>query len=111
MAETGALLAGVTQRDVHSGLDGAVAVELLDVVQAQTLKDCYDLCWSVQCAARLLSGKVIESDKIGEGGAAFLCRATGFEQVEQLQGALQDSYAAAAQIIGGVIKGDEDAAQ
>ncbi len=111
MAETGALMAGLANRDVMSGLDGAVAAGLLDVAQAQTLKDSYDLCWSVQCAARLLSGKVIEADKIGEGGAAFLCRATGFEQVEALQSALQDSYSTAAEIIGSVIKEVEDGAQ
>nr|WP_247742359.1 MULTISPECIES: glutamine-synthetase adenylyltransferase [unclassified Ruegeria] len=111
MAETGALLAGLPQRDVHTGLDGAVAAGLLDVAQAQTLKDCYDLCWSVQCAARLLSGKVIEADKIGEGGTAFLCRATGFEQVDQLQAALQDSYDTAAGIIGRVISEDTHGAQ
>ncbi|WP_108858375.1 glutamine-synthetase adenylyltransferase [Ruegeria sp. Alg231-54] len=111
MAETGALLSGVVQRDVHSGLDGAVAAGSLDVAQAQTLKDCYDLCWSVQCAARLLSGKVIEADKVGEGGAAFLCRATGFEQVEQLQSALQDSYSTAVGIIGGVIRDEDDGAE
>ncbi len=111
VAETGALLSGVAQRDVRSGLQGAVAAGLLDVAQAQTLKDCYDLCWSVQCAARLLSGKVIEADKIGEGGAAFLCRATGFEQVEQLQAALQDGYTTAAGIIGSVIEEGKDAAQ
>ncbi|MFY2824855.1 glutamine-synthetase adenylyltransferase [Ruegeria sp. MALMAid1280] len=111
VAETGALLSGVAQRDVQSGLDGAVAAGLLDVAQAQTLKECYALCWSVQCAARLLSGKVIEADKIGEGGATFLCRATGFEQVEQLQAALQDSYTTAAGIIGSVIGEGKDAAQ
>nr|WP_174821834.1 glutamine-synthetase adenylyltransferase [Ruegeria lacuscaerulensis] len=111
MAETGALLSGLPQRDVHTGLDGAVAAGLLDVAQAQTLKDCYDLCWSVQCAARLLSGKVIEADKIGEGGTAFLCRATGFEQVDQLQAALQDSYDTAAGIIGCVISEDTHGAQ
>ncbi|WP_170344723.1 glutamine-synthetase adenylyltransferase [Ruegeria atlantica] len=111
MAETGALLAGSAQRDVSSGLDGAVAAGLLDVAQAQSLKDCYDLCWSVQCAARLLSGKAIEADKIGEGGTAFLCRATGFEQVEALQAALLESYTTAAVLIGGVIKGEEDGAQ
>ncbi|KUJ82079.1 glutamine-synthetase adenylyltransferase [Ruegeria profundi] len=111
VAETGALISGVAQRDVSSGLDGAVAAGLLDVAQAQNLKACYDLCWSVQCAARLLSGKVIEADKIGEGGTAFLCRATGFEQVEQLQAALQESYTAAADIIGRVIEEGQDAAQ
>ena len=111
MAETGALISGVPQRDVHSGLDGAVAAGLLDVAGAQTLKECYDLCWSVQCAARLLSGKVIEADKIGEGGAAFLCRATGFEKVAQLQAKLQERYSTAAEIIGRVIQEGEDGAQ
>lgn len=111
MAETGALLSGSTQRDVHSGLDGAVAAGLLDVAQAQTLKDSYDLCWSVQCAARLLSGKVIEADKIGEGAASFLCRTTGFDQVEQLQAALQENYTTAAALIGSVIKEGDDGAQ
>ncbi|WP_170782575.1 glutamine-synthetase adenylyltransferase [Ruegeria lacuscaerulensis] len=111
MAETGALLSGLPQRDVHTGMDGAVAAGLLNVAQAQTLKDCYDLCWSVQCAARLLSGKVIEADKIGEGGTAFLCRATGFEKVDQLQAALQDSYDTAAGIIGRVISEDTHGAQ
>ncbi|WP_171174207.1 glutamine-synthetase adenylyltransferase [Ruegeria sp. HKCCD8929] len=93
MAETGALLAGRVERDVHSGLDGAVAAGLLNVADARTLKDCYDLCWSVQTAARLLSGKAIETGSIGEGGAAFLCRTTGFDRIEQLQAALEDSYA------------------
>ncbi|MEX0307487.1 MAG: glutamine-synthetase adenylyltransferase [Ruegeria sp.] len=111
LAETGALLAGLPQRDVPSGLDGAVAAGLLDVAQAQTLKDCYDLCWSVQCAARLLSGKTIEADKIGEGGIAFLCRATGFDRVEQLQAALQDNYAIAAKLIGGVVREVENGTQ
>ncbi|MEM6657938.1 MAG: glutamine-synthetase adenylyltransferase [Pseudomonadota bacterium] len=111
MAQTGALLSGSADRDVQSGLDGAVAVGLLDVAQAQTLKGCYDLCWSVQCAARLLSGKVIDADKIGEGGAAFLCRATGFDDVGTLQTALLDSYETAARVIGGVIKETEDGAQ
>ncbi|MGV6803767.1 MAG: [protein-PII] uridylyltransferase family protein [Ruegeria sp.] len=111
MAETGALLSGSPRRDVHSGLDGAVAVHLLDVAQAQELKDSYDLCWSVQCAARLLSGKVIKADQIGQGGAAFLCRATGFDQVEQLQAALQESYGSAARLISAVIEENADGTQ
>ncbi len=111
MAETGALLSGEIKHDVHAGLDGAVAAGLLDVAQAQTLKECYDLCWSVQCAARLLSGKVIDADKIGQGGSDFLCRATGFDRVEQLQAALQQRYSSAAEIIGSVVKEDGNGAQ
>ncbi len=111
MAEAGALLAGSAERDVASGLQGAVAAGLLEVAQAQVLRTAYDLFWQVQCATRLLSGKVIEADTIGQGGTAFLCRATGFEQVEQLQAALQENYAAAAVTIGAVIEEGRDAAQ
>ena len=111
IAETGALLSGTTQRDVLSGLDGAVAAGLLDVAQGRTLSECYDLCWSVQCAARLLSGKVIEADKIGEGGAAFLCRATGFDKVQDLQAALADTYTTAAALIAGVVDEGTDGTQ
>ena len=111
LAEAGALLAGSAERDVASGLQGAVAAGLLEVAQAHVLRTAYDLFWQVQCAARLLSGKVIEADKIGQGGTAFLCRATGFEQVELLQAALQENYAAAAAIISAVIEEGRDAAQ
>ncbi|MBT8170597.1 glutamine-synthetase adenylyltransferase [Phaeobacter gallaeciensis] len=104
VAQAGALLAGLAARDVHSGLEGAVAVGWLNVADAQTLKDCYDLCWSVQTAARLLSGKAIEADKIGEGGAAFLCRTTGYDKIEDLQAALVQSYDTAAAVIARVIK-------
>ncbi|KIC44108.1 glutamate-ammonia-ligase adenylyltransferase [Ruegeria sp. ANG-S4] len=111
IAETGALLSGTVRRDVHAGLDGAVAVGLLNVAQGQTLKECYDLCWAVQCAARLLSGKVIEADKIGEGGAAFLCRATGFDKVHDLQAALADTYATAGALIAAVVEEGKNGAQ
>ncbi|TMV06468.1 glutamine-synthetase adenylyltransferase [Ruegeria sediminis] len=111
VAETGALLAGRAERDVASGLDGAVAAGLFDVADARMLKDCYDLCWSVQSAARLLSDKAIDADRIGEGGAAFLCRTTGFDRLSDLQAALEKNYAAAALLIGAVVGEETDGAQ
>ncbi|WP_170605289.1 glutamine-synthetase adenylyltransferase [Ruegeria arenilitoris] len=111
IAETGALLAGSAKRDVHSGLDGVAAAGLLEVAQGQTLKECYDLCWSLQCAARLLSGEMIEADKIGEGGVAFLCRATGFDEVGQLQAALTNAYDTAAELITAVFEEGKDGTQ
>lgn len=99
VAQAGALMAGMSARDVHAGLDGAVAVDWLNVADAQTLKDSYDLCWSVQTAARLLSGKAIDADKIGEGGAAFLCRAAGEDDIGALQARLEQSYATSEELI------------
>lgn len=103
VAETGALLAGVHDRDVHAGLDGAVAVGWLNVADAQTLKDSYDLCWSVQTAARLLSGKAIDADKIGEGGAAFLCRTTGEDHIDALRARLEQTYATSEKLIASAV--------
>ncbi|MFD3189649.1 glutamine-synthetase adenylyltransferase [Sedimentitalea sp. HM32M-2] len=99
LAQTGALLAGSAERDVHGGIAGGVSCGLLNQTQADALRDCYDLFWSVQTAARLLSGKTLDATAMGEGGSAFLCRTTGVDRIETLQAALQRSYAQAAEVI------------
>lgn len=98
-AQTGALLAGVSARDVVSGLQGAVACGWLEVADAEALIECYHLCWSLQTATRLMSGKTLDVTRMGRGGAAFLCRATGFDDTDALQSALGVAYARAAGII------------
>ena len=110
LAQAGALLAGLALRDVAGGLKGGAEIGWLDPRAAEDLIACYDLQWSVQTAARLISGKVIEADRIGEGGAAFLCRGTGFDDTTALQAALQDSYDRAARHIAQALEhepGDE----
>ncbi|AAV95773.1 glutamine-synthetase adenylyltransferase [Ruegeria pomeroyi] len=109
VAQTGALLSGSAARDVAQGLQGAVAAGWLNVADAQSLTRAYDLCWSVQTAARLLSGEMIDAERIGEGGAAFLCRSTGFQDMASLQAALETTYAEAAALIGAAVGGTEDA--
>ncbi|MFC3615074.1 glutamine-synthetase adenylyltransferase [Lutimaribacter marinistellae] len=99
VAQAGALLSGQAERDVASGLEGAVAAGWLDDADRTVLDEAYTLFWDVQTAARLLSGKVIEADKIGEGGANFLCRTTGFAEVQALEAALEEHYARAAAVI------------
>lgn len=104
IAQTGSLLAGNPARDVHSGLDAAVAVDWLDVAESRTLKETYDLCWSVQTAARLLSGRGIEVEEIGEGGGAFLCRSTGFDRIQDLEADLENRYARADALISAALE-------
>ena len=103
-AQTGALLAGSDQRDVASGLDGAVASGWLSVAEGETLRAAYDLFWSVQAAARLLSGRAIDAAQLGEGGAAFLCRSTGYDGLDALQADLEGRYGVCAALIDGALE-------
>ena len=59
-------------------------------------------------ATRLLSPAKLDAEAIGEGGAAFLCRSTGFEEVEALEAALEEAYAATAGRIDAALCTGED---
>ncbi|MCA0870327.1 glutamine-synthetase adenylyltransferase [Seohaeicola saemankumensis] len=104
LAQAGALLSGTVERDVASGLRGGVSCGWLTDAECGELLDCYELQWSVQMAAKLISGKAISSQRIGEGGQAFLCRGTGFDTTEGLQNALEASYDTAANLISGALE-------
>lgn len=99
LAQAGTLLAGDPALDVASGLQGAVVSGWLTNKDAARLQTAHTLLWSVQTAVRLLSGKEIASDVIGEGGARFLCRATGFDTIENLRKALKKAYHEADKVI------------
>lgn len=92
LAQAGTLLAGNPARDAASGLNGAVASGWLPRKAAETLRAAHALLWSVQTAVRLLEGTDGATETIGEGGAWFLCRATGFDTTENLRNALEKAY-------------------
>ncbi|NSY37063.1 glutamine-synthetase adenylyltransferase [Leisingera sp. ANG59] len=111
LSQAGTLTSASAARDVASGLRDAVAAGWLNDADAEYLTDGYRLFWSVQCAARLLSGKAIEAETMGEGGAQFLCRTTGFDRLEALEQELQDRYSRCAALIGETVEreaADED---
>ena len=91
-AQAGALMAGSAAREVTEGLDGAVRSGWLAKTDAQALKRAYALFWSVTTAARLIAAGPVDSDAIGEGGAAFFCRSTGYDSVQALRDALEQAY-------------------
>ncbi|WP_416368161.1 glutamine-synthetase adenylyltransferase [Tritonibacter mobilis] len=99
IAQAGTLLAGRSTRAVAEGLSAGVASGWLSDAQAQGLRRSYALYWSVQGATRLIAGKGSDGAVRGEGGAAFLLRSTGFDDLSLLQQALEDAYAEAAAII------------
>lgn len=92
VSQVGALLAGSIAQDVEAGLRATVAVDWLSVAEATQLQQGYDLFWSVQTAARLLSSTGINTASLGEGGAQFLCRSTGFDTLQALQDELERRY-------------------
>ena len=93
-SQVGALLQGSPTQDVGAGLQSAVASGWLDVAEATYLQSCYDLFWAVQTAGRLLSSTGIDAANLGEGGAQFLCRSTGFDSLNDLQEDLEQRYEA-----------------
>jgi len=104
VAQAGALLSASGARDVASGLQGAVACGWLSDTESQTLSDAYRLYWSVQTAARLLSPKGLDASSIGEGGALFLCRSSGFDTLEALEENLAARYVACSELIDAALK-------
>jgi glutamate-ammonia-ligase adenylyltransferase len=99
VAQAGALIQGKLERDVASGLDGAVAIGWLDDAGKAALLYAYDLSRTVQQSGRLLSDKGLDSTLIGEGGIAFLLRQTRFEDLQALETALHGAHRAAADAI------------
>ncbi|QBF31544.1 glutamine-synthetase adenylyltransferase [Thalassococcus sp. S3] len=103
LAQAGALMAGSPVRDVARGLRAAVSAGWLEADDADTLQTSYRLFWAVQMAGRLITGRMLTEEQIGDGGAAFLCRSTGFDGVDALAAELEQRYQAADRIIGAAL--------
>ena len=104
VAQAGVLLSGSGARDVASGLKGAVACDWLSVAERDSLTEAYRLCWAVQAAARLLSAKALDATTLGEGGALFLCRSTGYDTLAALEKDLAARYLECSKIIDAALK-------
>ncbi|MDK3072402.1 glutamine-synthetase adenylyltransferase [Sedimentitalea sp. JM2-8] len=104
IAQAGALLSRSAARDVPAGLRGGVDCGWLDRDSAEMLQDCYQLYWSVQAAARLISSNPLDSADMGEGTAAFLCRTTGHDSIDSLEDALGQSYDRAVGVISAALE-------
>ena len=99
IAQTGSLLSGRATGDVYAGLTGAASVGFLSAEQAETLQQAYGLLWSVQTAGRLIAGQGLSAVTEGEGGAQFLLRSTGYDDLSSLESHLEQTYERCAAII------------
>ncbi len=98
-AQTGALLAGATARDVRGQLQAACRCGWIDESERRALLDAHDLFWRLQAASRLLADRVVDPGEIGAGGRAFLLANCGADSIA----GLEERLAGAAKRAGAVI--------
>jgi [glutamine synthetase] adenylyltransferase / [glutamine synthetase]-adenylyl-L-tyrosine phosphorylase len=98
-AQTGALIAGQDALVIQDGLRAAAKVGLIDAQGCDTLCRAYDRCWSLQSAARLLSSKPLDPERMGQAGAGFLSRSLACADLPTLERQMAATYAEAAKII------------
>jgi len=93
-----------TERQIGAGAKGGKLSQ-----SGQTaLSEAFRLCWRLQCGARLLSDRVVDPDRLGEGGRAFLLRETGEATVPALTARLEALTAEAARVIAAHLEGAGD---
>jgi len=102
-AQTAALRSASPARRVTAQLQAGVKSGFLSHSEEQTLLTAYNLCWQLQAAARLLNEDVLDMDRLGEGGRAFLLRETGQIRPAALTQRLEDVTTAAAKVIDRVL--------
>ncbi|QOL80346.1 bifunctional [glutamine synthetase] adenylyltransferase/[glutamine synthetase]-adenylyl-L-tyrosine phosphorylase [Pseudooceanicola spongiae] len=108
MAQAGGLIAGDPDGWIGEGLDLAVRAGWMEPAESAALLSTYRLLWNIGQVGKLLSGKALDPDEIGEGGRALLLRDTGAETIEALQAQVAASTEAAAQAIDAILEREAD---
>ncbi len=75
----------------------------LDEADRTALISAYELFWSLQIGARLVSEDAIDPEKLGQGGCAFLLRLADAPDMEAMRSDLETRAGRAAEIIGKVL--------
>ena len=110
LAQTAALRAADPARQVERQLRAGVKSGFLSVSDETVLLDAYRLLWRLQAGSRLLTDRMLEMDRLGEGGRAFLVRETGARDAGDLSARLETMVEAAARVVAARLGGDENAA-
>lgn len=98
-AQSGALIAGRVAHRISDGIEAATTQGLIDAEGAQVLELAYDACWQLQCAGKLLSPDALDTDALGQAGAAFLARALGCDTLAAVAAHMEQKCRAAADVI------------
>ncbi len=102
IGQAAALISGKPVRQTPRALRAA------DWLDSGPLVAAYELAWSLQIGARLVSDKPLDPDTLGAGGCAFLLRLTGHETLDALREELDTRTARAAGIIRAVLPEGEE---
>ncbi|KAA2316801.1 bifunctional [glutamine synthetase] adenylyltransferase/[glutamine synthetase]-adenylyl-L-tyrosine phosphorylase [Pseudooceanicola sediminis] len=108
MAQAGGLIAGDPDGWIGEGLNLAVKSGWMRTAESDALLSTYRLLWNIGQVGKLLSGKALDPDEIGEGGRALLLRDTGAETIEALQAQVAASTEAAAAAIDAILEREAD---
>ncbi|MBY4892297.1 glutamine-synthetase adenylyltransferase [Rhodobacteraceae bacterium N5(2021)] len=100
LAQALALKAGCVREGTLTQIDAAQAEGLIGGADAQTLRQAYGLFQLISQGGRLLSEAPLDIDTGGEGGRRFLQRMADVPSTEALVTRLDQSRAAAADIVG-----------
>lgn len=84
LAEALALRAASPARQIERQVQAGVKAHDLSDSGAQAVLDGYRLFWRLHAASRLLSDRIVDPARLGEGAQAFLLRETGADSVTAL---------------------------
>lgn len=103
-AQAGALIGGLTARDIPSGFAAAADAGLLSATDRATLDAAYARIWKLQSVGRLLSSKPLNPETLGQAGQNLLIRALAdnpeSDAMSDLAAQMEQIYADAATIVG-----------
>ena len=99
LAQAGALISGKSAHEIAIGIDAACQMGIIDKEAALSLTAAYDMCWSLQCAVRLLSAEPLQSETLGQAGAHFLSKVLESDAISTAEAQLTACYAKADYII------------
>ncbi|MBB4175770.1 [glutamate--ammonia-ligase] adenylyltransferase [Sulfitobacter noctilucicola] len=107
-SQAAALITAKGAHRIADGINAGTSASLWNAAAAQTLTKCYESCWKLQCAARLLSAGPLDTDALGQAGAGFLARSLGCDTLDALATQMEQTYSDAAAVIRGALP-QEDA--
>ncbi|WP_428541374.1 glutamine-synthetase adenylyltransferase [Profundibacter sp.] len=103
VAETAALLAGDTARDIAGQLEAGERIGWLTGEQRQILQRAYDMLWRLRGTSKLLSEQALNMGALGEGARAFVLRELGADSVQAAGNALDTVVAASHMVVDGLL--------
>jgi len=103
-AQALALIAGRPDRSTLDQIAAGQAAGLIEPQEAECLRAAARLFWTLQCTGKLLTGELIDPDRLGEGGRRLILREAGADSVEALARHLADVAQAADAVITAIME-------